>query len=143
MDAQEFERVVDEQFDRCKSVLLNKAQEYATEDRLHNFKVAAGLRECTPQEALAGMMAKHTVSVYDLCKKDDFSVEWDLWNEKLTDHINYLLLLRAVVLDGRSNLSQPAPVEREPKTSGTILSISPTSLHGNHPWPGGAVPCSK
>lgn len=143
MDAQEFERVVDEQLTHCKNVLLNKAEEYATEDRLHNFKVAAGLRECTPQEALAGMMAKHTVSVYDLCKKDDFSVEWDLWNEKLTDHINYLLLLRAVVLDGRSNLAQPATVEREPEATEVVLSIPKASARVNHPWPGGMVPCSK
>ena len=141
MDAAEFERVVDEQLTRCKDVLLDKAKEYATEDRLHNFKVA-GLRECTPQEALAGMMAKHTVSIYDLCKTKDY-VEWDLWNEKLTDHINYLLLLRAVVLDGRDVLARTAPVENEPQTSGTIPSITPTSLKSMYPWPGGVIPCLK
>ena len=50
---------------RCKSL------EYATEDRLHTFKVAAEIQNCTPIGALGGMMVKHTVSVYDLIRKHD------------------------------------------------------------------------
>lgn len=51
---------------------------------------------CDPKEALAGMMAKHTISVYDMCRSGkDYPIE--LWNEKITDHINYLLLLKAIV----------------------------------------------
>ena len=72
-------------------------KEYATDDdRLHNFKNAAGMMSCDPKEALAGMMAKHTISVYDMCRScKDYPIE--LWNEKITDHINYLLLLKAIV----------------------------------------------
>ena len=47
--------------------LTAKAAEYATDgDRLHNFKVAAAVQGISPTAALAGMMAKHTVSVYDM-----------------------------------------------------------------------------
>ena len=76
-----------------------KSNEYATEDRLHNFKVAAEIQNCTPITALAGMMAKHTVSVYDLIKKQEngFVVSREMWDEKIGDSINYLILLSALV----------------------------------------------
>ena len=47
------------------------------------------------------MMCKHTVSIYDLI--NDFengnSIPIDLWNEKIGDSINYLLLLNAMVIE--------------------------------------------
>ena len=96
MTATEFERIFEEQVERSRIVLLNKANEYATEDRLHNFKVAAALEGKTPEQALAGMMAKHTVSVYDMAESGQlYPIE--LWQEKITDHINYLFLLNAIV----------------------------------------------
>ena len=98
MDSKTFENLMEQQFDLCREVLCSKAKEYATQDRLHNFHVAAGLRCCTPEQALAGMMVKHTVSVYDMCeatKNEGFPIE--LWQEKITDSINYLLLLNAMV----------------------------------------------
>lgn len=86
-----------EQIERCTNVLLYKAHEYANDgDRLHNFRAASALTGGTVREALAGMMLKHTVSIYDMCR-DERRYSLDLWNEKITDHINYLLLLRAVV----------------------------------------------
>lgn len=97
MNSEWFKKVIKEQIKTCEDVLIGKAKEYATDDdRLHNFKNAAGMMSCDPKEALAGMMAKHTISVYDMCRSGkDYPIE--LWNEKITDHINYLLLLKAVV----------------------------------------------
>ena len=96
MTATEFERIFEEQVGRSRSVLISKAKEYATEDRLHNFKVAAALEGKTGEQALAGMMAKHTVSVYDMAESGQpYPIE--LWQEKITDHINYLFLLNAIV----------------------------------------------
>ena len=100
MTATEFERLFEEQVERSRMVLVNKASEYATDDRLHNFKVAAALEGKTPEQALAGMMAKHTVSVYDMAESGQpYPIE--LWQEKITDHINYLFLLNAIVREGR------------------------------------------
>ena len=96
MTATEFERIFDEQVERSRMVLVNKASEYATEDRLHNFKVAAALEGKTQEQALAGMMAKHTVSVYDMAESG-LAYPIELWQEKITDHINYLFLLNAIV----------------------------------------------
>ncbi len=80
-------------------VLTAKAAEYATDDRLHNFKAAASLERITPVEALGGMMVKHTVSIYDLIH--DYgtgkAIPLELWAEKLTDSINYLYLLWALL----------------------------------------------
>ena len=75
--------------------LMNKAQEYATDgDRLHNFKVAADVQGISPTAALAGMMAKHTVSVYDMIGTGEV-YPLELWEEKIKDSINYLFLLWA------------------------------------------------
>ena len=98
MNSVDFTDVLTQQLDRCKSVLSSKANEYATLDRLHNFKIASKLQSCSPISALAGMMAKHTVSVYDMCRSDEI-FPMELWDEKITDSINYLILLRALVQD--------------------------------------------
>lgn len=99
MSSERFDALLEEQIDRSRNILSNKATEYATSDRLHNFRVAAQLRGCTTEQALAGMMAKHTVSIYDMCESGEmYPIE--LWQEKITDSINYLLLLNAVVREG-------------------------------------------
>lgn len=96
MNSETFERVVDEQIQECRDILVEKAKEYATGDRLHNFKRAAELQGTSPEEALAGMMAKHTISIYDLCTGATSKDDDEVWNEKITDSINYLLLLKAL-----------------------------------------------
>lgn len=97
MNNKDFDMIIEQQIQRSKDVLLNKQKEYATDtDRLHNFRIAAALQGCTPKQALGGFLAKHIVSIFDMCgSSKDFSD--DQWNEKITDAINYLLLLRAVV----------------------------------------------
>lgn len=92
-----FATVVRNQLKRSEDVLLDKSDEYATsQDRLHNFRVAASIQGCSNKEALGGMLAKHTVSIFDMIR-DDVDVSVAMWDEKITDHINYLLLLRAMV----------------------------------------------
>lgn len=100
--SEQFDAIVAEQLKRCTDILCSKAKEYATTDRLHNFKMAAKLQDETPFQSLAGMMAKHTISVYDMLRTDAEKHSLDLWNEKITDSINYLLLLAAMVRDESS-----------------------------------------
>ena len=71
----EFDKIVEAQLDICRTVLTHKAKEYATEDRLHNFKVASEIQRITPVSALAGMMAKHTVSIYDMCTDSEQNIQ--------------------------------------------------------------------
>ena len=92
-----FDDIFERQIHLCEEKLLAKREEYAPDhDVLHNFKVAAELQKETPRQALAGMMAKHTVSIFDMaCSNEHFTL--DQWDEKLTDHINYLIILSAII----------------------------------------------
>lgn len=98
MKQAEFTECANEIIDHCKDLLLSKGDEYTLKniDRLSHFKKSAVLNGTTPKGALAGMMTKHTISVYDMCHdKEDHSLE--KWTEKIGDHINYLILLYALV----------------------------------------------
>lgn len=99
MTQERFETIVQEQLSITCELLITKGKEYSPDgDRLEVFKKAAHLQGETPKQALCGMLAKHVISVYDMVMNDqDFSV--DRWTEKITDSINYLLLLKAAVME--------------------------------------------
>lgn len=100
MRGEEFEQLFEEAVEKSRSVLVVKAREYASNgDRMHNFKKAAALSSCTPEQALWGMLAKHLISLSDMVASDE---DYDLekWDEKLGDSLNYLLLLYALLRDG-------------------------------------------
>jgi hypothetical protein len=96
MTTDDFTRLIEEQIARSTSLLIDKAKEYASDiDRLHNFKVAAQLLGGTQEQALGGFLAKHVVSVFDMINSGK-EYPKEVWNEKITDSINYLLILRAM-----------------------------------------------
>lgn len=99
MTQDRFETVVEEQLAITRELLITKGREYSPDgDRLEVFRKAACLQSETPKQALCGMLAKHVVSVYDMCMSNQKFSE-DRWTEKITDSINYLLLLKAAVLE--------------------------------------------
>ena len=77
MTQSEFKLLFADQVMKCEETLQNKRKEYTgdNQDRLSSFKVAASLQGCTPQRAF---------------KKE-------LWDEKITDSLNYLFLLAAII----------------------------------------------
>lgn len=98
MNYENFDGMVEEQFEICKTTLGVKQAQYANSaDRLDGFKKAAIVQGVTPMQALAGMMAKHTTSVYELIHEG--STNYEMWTEKITDHINYLLFLKALACE--------------------------------------------
>jgi hypothetical protein len=102
MDRDQFENILDAQIKRVRDVLVLKATEYANEDRLANFKKAAVLAGRGIPQIIGGMMIKHTVSIYDMIESGKpYSI--DVWNEKITDHINYLILLRASLIENANS----------------------------------------
>lgn len=103
----EVNAVFDEQVKLCADTLKRKTKEYTGDapDRLSAFKAAAALQHCSPQEALAGMLAKHIVSLYDMCFDGQVRYELETWEEKITDSLNYLFLLKAIVKEGNTNQS--------------------------------------
>ena len=100
MNQQDFDDLLETQLARVSSVLGLKTKEYATEtDQLKNIRDAAELQGLTMQEAVGGMMAKHTVSIYSMLKDTGTLYPDAVWDEKITDHIIWLILLRAVLED--------------------------------------------
>lgn len=99
MKLDQFEGILDTQIKRVRDVLVGKRAEYAADaDVLGNFKKSAHMRGVGIPQAIAGMMVKHTTSIYDMVESGKpFSIE--VWDEKITDHINYLILLRASLID--------------------------------------------
>lgn len=96
-----FNAVVAEVLSNCQNTLSSKGAEYAPDaDRLHNFRIGAAIKKESMHKTLAGMMVKHTTSLYDMCMgptPQEFPI--DLWNEKIVDHINYLILLKAIIVE--------------------------------------------
>lgn len=101
MTLDKFNESVGNQLGYCANLLTTKGKEYAPDaeiDRLACFKVAGVLQDESPKEALCGMLAKHLVSVYEMCRSEE-QYPREKWIEKITDSINYLLILRAMVDD--------------------------------------------
>ena len=99
----DFNQVVDNTVQEIQNVLKQKAKEYATDQsRFHNFEIAGRKLNCTPEKALLGIMVKHVVSVDDMvdwidqCPK---KLTMELINEKIGDNINYLILLKGMLVN--------------------------------------------
>ena len=88
MTQEEFNIVFELQMRKCADILAHKKKEYTG---------AAALQNCDPKAALAGMMSKHVVSLYDMCYSTLLHFDMKQWDEKITDCINYLILLKALV----------------------------------------------
>lgn len=114
--ASEFNEVIKRQMDRSAQMLDEKGEEYASSsDRLRNFRVSAELQNIPMHEALGGMMAKHTASIYNMLQGHVDTYSRHQWDEKITDHINYLLILQAVLFEERSATADK--IETDIKTS--------------------------
>ena len=97
---EQFNLILEQRLEKIRGVLGSKAKEYATTtDRMHNFNVAARIMDTTPEKALWGIFMKHLVSVIDLVDGVDATV--NMVDEKMGDMINYMILLEAMLKNGR------------------------------------------
>ena len=102
MTNKEFNNVVRHRINLIKNTLYNKGIEYTSnnEDRLINFTIAANFQGITRKQALMGMLAKHLSSLEQMVRMDKkLSYANNVWEEKLGDAINYLILLEAMVYE--------------------------------------------
>lgn len=99
MKTEEFKNMMKDTYKLSEELLLKKRAEYSENgDVLSAFKQASQMQNNSYIQALGGMMSKHTVSLYEMISgKDRKSLEQ--WDEKILDHINYLILLRAAVFE--------------------------------------------
>lgn len=110
MRGEEFNKVVEETLTYARELLIKKNGAYNTSaDRLQSFKTASSVLDTTPIKALGGMMSKHTISIYDLIGAEEVA-PLDIWIEKISDHINYLVLLKALVVESQASAIEEAEI---------------------------------
>ena len=111
MKYSQYHEIMEAQFNYCKTLSEKKNQEYTPNasskvdegDIFSQFKKAAILTGSTPKQALLGMLAKHLISLVDMCNSNEkFSM--DRWTEKITDTMNYLALLKGLVAEEDENV---------------------------------------
>lgn len=106
MKPESFNKIVNERCVKIKKVLASKAKEYATEDRLHNFKRASVFMNKTPATVCWGFAMKHFTSVADIVDQVESGKKIEPWliEEKIGDSINYLILLEAILKEQKPDL---------------------------------------
>lgn len=96
-----FNDVLSQRLTKIQNILGQKEKEYASGgDRFHNFRVAARIKNETPERALFGMWIKHLVSVIDIIDWIETCPEKitpELLDEKIGDNVNYLILLEGMI----------------------------------------------
>ena len=101
MNKEQFETVVERRIQQIRTTLLSKGMEYQNGDSdvFHNFKIAAAMRNITPEQALDGMLLKHLVSMQDIVNNTAKGIAptFQLADEKLCDIINYYILLEGLL----------------------------------------------
>lgn len=112
MQHKKFEKLLNEIIKRVTDTLAIKNTEYSTgSDKLYNFKRSGERRRKTPEESLMGMAEKHYTSITDIVDKIELEnqkaglhipvrpsfLTKDKLEEKITDGINYLILLEALI----------------------------------------------
>ena len=109
MKPEEFEKIWLDQVQAEKSMLLERAEAYATGgDRLGNFKAGAHLLGSHPLKYGFGLVVKHIMAMRDLIDKieagdGNFSdYEYAKFTEYVTDIRNYSVLFKALYLEERS-----------------------------------------
>lgn len=103
MTTEKFESLVSKRLDFCVETLLNKSLEYATDtDRLANLRRAStSLNE--PMAYVCWVyLTKHLTSI-SMLADGTLQATPNLIDEKITDAINYLLLLEACLVHQPTN----------------------------------------
>ncbi len=100
MTPEEFRAIMQNRLIKCEFILSKKSEDYSrNQDKLYNFKRAAGITGETPAQALVGMWLKHVVSVIDIVEDAAVgkTISRERIDEKFTDALNYLLLLEGIL----------------------------------------------
>lgn len=94
MTVTEFNKVLDARLLAIQNTLRQKADEYATDDRLYNFKEGAKVLRSNKFHVLLAFLTKHVVSIYDIAEKAGQGIATPLpvIQEKIGDAICYLIL---------------------------------------------------
>lgn len=126
MNHADFDRLVEYVVEeRIKGVMCVKSAEYARgDDKLHNFKRAAWVSGKNPLVCLQGMKLKHDVSILDMLDDEEGTLDKytrEKWEEKISDDINYLILMLALLYE-KYDWDLPQPItETKPGYRGNAV----------------------
>jgi len=108
MNGNEFDKIVNKVLDNTKSVLSSKASEYASSsNRMHNFAKCSKFNSllCMGRNnnarALWALLAKHVASISDIVDDTTKDITMELLDEKFGDTINYLILLKGIIIEDK------------------------------------------
>ena len=93
-----FEKIMLNLFEKVKNIMLSKANQYNENpsDRFNKKKKSSTLTKISPVRTLYGMWVKHIISLSDMVSSEK-QYPRELWEEKIIDNINYLLLLAGAI----------------------------------------------
>lgn len=105
MNNGEFRKVLDSIVNNIYTTLDSKSNEYSSNtDRLENFKEAGLFLNAFPERALLGFVTKHIIALRDFVQTYKFFEVTDAqWDEKIGDIINYMILLKALLVERKNN----------------------------------------
>jgi hypothetical protein len=118
MTSKEFMEIAQARVVHCLALMeVKKGPEYSRGgDRFSNFRRAGQLLGVKPTTALLGFLTKHLVSVIDIVNDIEAGrpVILEQFEEKITDSINYLLLLEGLAkeMDSRESPTRRREEER-------------------------------
>lgn len=94
----EFNNTMVDLLEKVKNIMLTKGDQYNENpsDRFDQFKKASILTKISPVRTLYGMWVKHIISLSDMISSEK-QYPRELWEEKIIDNINYLLLLAGAI----------------------------------------------
>ena len=94
----EFNNTMLDLLEKVKNIMLSKGNQYNENpsDRFDQFKKASTLTKISPVRTLYGMWVKHIISLSDMISSEK-QYPRELWEEKIIDNINYLLLLAGAI----------------------------------------------
>lgn len=104
MTLDEFDAVVERRLGLTRDTLVIKGREYVRgDDRLSNFKLESQYNRLPVVVNVLSKLSKHLVSVADMCHDEVTGTVYTkaMWDEKIGDCVNYLVLLEAVLEEGR------------------------------------------
>lgn len=101
MNSQDFKKLLERRFERSRSVLMKKNEEYGTgQDVLESFKEQADFSMHQEPTSIGWeLLVKHLYSVRRIIAEyecDDTVPSQEMIDEKFGDAINYLMLLEAL-----------------------------------------------
>lgn len=102
MKATKFNSIVEARINKVRKILEHKAKDYGkNDDRLYTFNEGARYSNCTPAQALDGMMLKHVISYKEILADINAGriVDKKRFEEKMGDLINYYIIQEAVMLE--------------------------------------------